>query len=70
MLVERYGEAILSERSCREWFLKFKNCEFVIEDKERSERPKVYEEPEFEALLDQYSCQMQEELARTLGVTQ
>ena len=43
LLVEAYGDAVLSERSCREWFQKFKNGEFDVEDKERSERPKVYE---------------------------
>ena len=56
-LLETYGEAALSERSCREWFQKFKNGEFDIEDKERSGRPKVYENAELEALLDQDSCQ-------------
>jgi len=65
-----YGEAALSERSCREWFQKFKNGEFDAEDKERSERSKVYEDAELEALLDEDSCQTQEELALTLGVTQ
>ena len=39
LFVEAY--AALSERSCREWFQKFKNGEFDIEDKERSGRPKV-----------------------------
>ena len=48
----------------------FKNGEFDIEDKERSGKPKVYEDAELEAILDQDSCQMQEELARTLEVTQ
>ena len=33
LLVEKYGEAALSKRSCREWFQKFKNGEFDIEDK-------------------------------------
>ena len=33
LLVEAYGS--LSERSC-EWFQKFKNGEFDVEDKERS----------------------------------
>ena len=36
LLIATYGDATLSEISCRKWFLKFKNCEFVIEDKERS----------------------------------
>ena len=30
LLVETYSEAALSERSCREWFQKFKNGEFDI----------------------------------------
>ena len=44
-----------------EWFQKFKNGEFDIKDKERSGRPKVYEDAEWEALLDQDSFQTQEE---------
>jgi len=57
LLVEVYGDAALSERSCREWFQKFKNGEFDVEDKEHSGRPKVYEDTELEALLDEDSCQ-------------
>ena len=60
LLVETYGEAALSERSCREWFQKFKNGESDIEDKERSGGSKVYEDVELKALLDQDSCQTQE----------
>ena len=37
-------------RSC-EWFQKFKNGEFFIEDKERSGRPKVYEDAEWQARI-------------------
>ena len=55
-----YHSTPLSERSC-ERFQKFENGEFDIEDKERSGRPKVYDDTELEALLDQDSCQMQEE---------
>ena len=56
-----YGKAALGERSCRQWFQKFKNGEFDIEDKERRGRSKVYEDAELEALLDQDSCETQEE---------
>ena len=42
LFVETYGEAALSERSCRVWFQKFKNGEFDFENKERSGGPKVY----------------------------
>ena len=52
LLVETYGDTVLSERSCREWFQNFKNGEFDIEDKERSGRPKVYEDAKLGALLD------------------
>ena len=61
MFVERYGEVALSEISCRKGFQKFMNGEFNIEVKELSERPNVYEDAELEALLDQDSCQTQEE---------
>ena len=30
LLVEPYGEHALGERSCREWFQKFKNGEFPL----------------------------------------
>ena len=50
------------------WVQKFKNGEFDVE--ECSGRPKVYEDTELEILLDEDSCQMQKELALTLGVTQ
>ena len=46
LLVETYGEAASSERSCREWFQNFKNGGFDIEDQERSGKPKVYEDAE------------------------
>ena len=61
MLVETYGEVALSQRSCREWFQKFKKGEVDIEAKERSGRPKVYEDAELEAFLDRDSRQTQEE---------
>lgn len=70
MLVEAYSDAALSERSCRGGFQKFKNSEFDVEDKERSGRPKVYKDMELKTLLRDDSCQTQEELALTLGVTQ
>ena len=66
MLSSIYGEAAISERTCREWFQRFKNGDFDVEDG----REKVFEDAELEALLEQDSCQNQEELARSLGVTQ
>ncbi|GBP69999.1 Mariner Mos1 transposase [Eumeta japonica] len=53
-----------------EGFEKFKNGDFDIEDKDRSVRLKIYEEPELEELLEEDSSQTQKELALTLEVTQ
>ncbi|EGI69362.1 Mariner Mos1 transposase, partial [Acromyrmex echinatior] len=67
MLSNTYGEA--AERTCREWF-QCKNGDFDVEDRHSGGREKVFEDAELEALLDQDSCQNQEELARSLEVTQ
>jgi len=32
MLSNTYGEAAISERTCREWFQRFKNDDFDVED--------------------------------------
>ncbi|EGI68934.1 Mariner Mos1 transposase [Acromyrmex echinatior] len=65
LLVKAYGERnALSERNCREWFQKFKNGEFDVEDKERSGKPKVYEDAELETLLNENLCQTQKEMQK------
>ncbi|GFS68654.1 mariner Mos1 transposase [Trichonephila clavipes] len=70
MLSNTYGEAAISERTCREWFQRFKDGDFVVEDQHGGGRENVFEDAELEALLDQDSCQTQQELAGSLGVTQ
>ena len=54
MLSITYGEAALIERTCHEWFQRFKS----------------FEDSELGALLTEDSCQTQEELAESLGVTE
>ncbi|GBP30128.1 Mariner Mos1 transposase [Eumeta japonica] len=71
LLIEAYNEAALSERTCREWFQKFKNGDYDdIEDKDRSGRPKISEDAELKELFQEDSSQTQKELALTLEVTQ
>ncbi|GBP86640.1 Mariner Mos1 transposase [Eumeta japonica] len=65
LLVEAYNEAALNERTRREWFQKLKIGDFDVEDKDRSGRPKIYEDAE----LEEDSSQAQKELALTLEVT-
>ncbi|GFY15614.1 mariner Mos1 transposase [Trichonephila clavipes] len=70
MLSNTNGEAAISERMCREWLQRFMNGDFDVKDQHTGGREKVFEDAELEALLDQDSCQTQQELAGSLGVTQ
>ncbi|GBP26279.1 Mariner Mos1 transposase [Eumeta japonica] len=70
LLIEAYNEATLSERTCCEWFQKFKNSDFDVEDKDPSGRPKICEDAEFEEFLEEDSSQTEKELALTLEMTQ
>ena len=64
-----YGDAALSETTCRDWFRRFRDGDFDVDDRPREGRPKTFEDAELEALLDENPCQTQEELASALGVT-
>ncbi|GFX93718.1 mariner Mos1 transposase [Trichonephila clavipes] len=55
MLSNTYGEATISERTCQEWFQRFKNAGFDVEVQHGGGREKVFEDAELEALLDQDS---------------
>lgn len=68
MLVEAYGDHALSEPTCRRWFQQFNSGDFDVADKERSGQPKKFEDVELQALLDENSCQSQQQLADQLGV--
>jgi len=47
------GEHALSETTCRDWFRRFKNNDFDVNDKERSDQPKKFEDGRLEALLQE-----------------
>lgn len=70
MLSNTYGETAINKRICREWFERFENGDFHVEKRPSSEREKVFEDAGLEELLDEDSCQSQEELAQSLGVTE
>lgn len=70
MLTDTYGEAALSQRTCQEWFQRFKNGDFDVEDKHGGGKEKVLEDAELHALLEENSCQTQQKLAELLGVSQ
>ncbi|GBP84113.1 Mariner Mos1 transposase [Eumeta japonica] len=52
ILAETYGDNALSDTSCRDWFQRFKNNDFELEDKEHSGALKKFEDEKLEELLD------------------
>ena len=70
LLTEAYPDHNIDVRMCQRWFKRFKDGDFDTEDKERSGPAKKFEDAELEALLDEDASQTQEELAKSLGVTQ
>lgn len=68
LLSDAYPDCVVSISTCERWFVRFRSGDFDVEDKERSGQPKKFEDTELEQLLDEDSCQTQEQLAATLGV--
>ena len=64
-----YIDVALRKTTCRDWFRRFKDGDFDVDDRPRGGRPKTFEDFELEALLDEDPCQTQEKLASALGVT-
>ncbi|KAG5323385.1 MOS1T transposase, partial [Pseudoatta argentina] len=52
----------------RDWFRRFKNNDFQLEDKERSGAPKKFQDEELEQLLDEDPSQTLSELGEILQV--
>ena len=68
ILVETCGDNALSDTTSRDWFRRFKNNDFNLEDKERSGAPKKFEHKELEEILDEDRFQTLAELGKTLQV--
>ena len=51
ILFETYDVYTLSETTCKDWFIRFKNNDFDIEDKEHSGTPKKFEDEELEVIF-------------------
>jgi len=59
--VEVYGDTAPTVKSCKEWFRRFKDGDFSVEDKLRSGQPKKFEDKELKTLLEEDQSQTQEE---------
>ena len=42
-----YGDAALSDRTCRDWFHRFKHGDFNDDDRPREGRPNTFEDADF-----------------------
>ncbi|GBP22865.1 Structural maintenance of chromosomes protein 2 [Eumeta japonica] len=67
IFAETYGDNALSN-TCRDWFQRFKNIDFELEDNERFGTPKKFKDEKLEELLNQNRCQTLRELGKTLQV--
>ena len=54
-----YGDNALSEKTCKDWFRLFKTGDFDVGDKERLGQPKMFQNTELQALLDENNAQTQ-----------
>lgn len=70
LLVEAYGKHALSDARCREWLRRFKHDYFGVQDHPRSGQRKKIEDAQLQKLLDEDPCQTEEELSKTLNVSQ
>ena len=70
ILVEIYGDNTLSDTTCWDWFRRFKNSDFKLEDKERFDAPKKFKGKELEEILDEDRSQTPVELGKTLQVNE
>jgi len=67
ILSNTYDEAVISERTCHEWFQRFKNSDFVVEDWHSGGREKVFEDAELEALLEQVLVSKSKRISTIIG---
>jgi len=64
------GDNALSETTCRDWFRRFNDDNFDLNDKKRENRPRKVKDCQLQALLDEDDTQSQKMLAEQLGVSQ
>ena len=68
--MEAYGDNGPTKSICRQWFRRFKNHDFNVEDKEHEGAPIRFEYKDFVAILDGDTWQTEMHLATSLNVTQ
>jgi len=68
-LSDVYGEDVLTERQCQNWFAKFRSGNFDVEDAPRSGRPVEADEDTIKALIDANRRITTREIAERLNLS-
>ena len=68
ILVETYGDNVLTQDAGVRWFRRFKSGDFDLKDKDRPGQPKKFQDAELQALLDEDDTQTQQQMAEKLNV--
>lgn len=53
IIYEMYGDNVVAERTCRDWFARFKSGDFDVSDRLRSGQPEKFEDKKLQALPDE-----------------
>ena len=69
ILMKVYGEHALSDKTCRDWFRRFKSGDFDLGNKDRGKPTKKSEDAELQALLDEDSTQTLKQLTEHWKLT-
>ena len=67
MLLSTYDEAAFSEKTCREWFQRFKNGDFDVDDRHDGGKEKIFEDSEWEVLLAEHFMPNARRIGRIIG---
>ena len=67
ILVETYGDNVLTQNACVRWFRRVKSGDFDLKDKDRPGQPKKFQDAELQALLDEDDTQTQQQMAEKLN---
>lgn len=70
MIISALGEGAVTYKTSKKWFSKFREGNFDLSDSERPGQSKRFLDEDLEILLDENSCQTQQDLAKQLGVSQ
>ena len=59
MIFSAFGEGVVTHKTCKKWFQRFRNDDFDLSDRESSGQPKKFEDEKLEQLLEKNPTQME-----------